>query len=123
MYNQDGFFFFLLKEASPGCPGTCGVGSPLTTALLLPTRHSGTGGHTGEREIASARQFREWDGDEVTFPDPPGSAERLGRVREDGPCPKLHQHPRSSSPKITHTHLPETKNNIYCIVLLSAVLK
>lgn len=44
-------------------------------------------------------------------------------MREDDPCPKLHQHPRSSSPKITHTHLPETKTNIYCIVLLSAVFK
>lgn len=41
------FFFFLLKEASPECPGTCGVGSPLTTALLLPTPHGGTGGTRG----------------------------------------------------------------------------
>lgn len=45
-----------------------------------------------------------------------------GRARKDSLCPKLHQHPRSSCPKITHTYLPETKN-IYCIVLLSAVLK
>lgn len=123
MYNQDGFFFLSVKGGLPRVSRYLRGGVSPHHCLAPPHPAQWDRGHTGEREIASTRQFREWDGDGVTLPDPPGSAERLGRVREDGPCPKLHQHPRSSSPKITHTHLPETKNNIYCIVLLSAVLK
>lgn len=69
------FFFFLLKEASPGCPGACGEGLPSPLPCSSPPS-TGDWRHTGEREITSARQFWGWDGDGVTLSSPPGSAER-----------------------------------------------
>lgn len=110
MYNQDGFFFsFPLKEASPGCPSACmggGVSPRHRPAPPHPTRWDQ--GHPGKRadgecEVVSGR------GELPSLTRRCRSVEGPGGARKDSPCPKLPQHPRSSSPKITHTHLPETK--------------
>lgn len=87
MYNQDGFFFFLLKEASPGCPGACGGHSPHhCLAPSHPARWDRDTRGRGRSQVRGSFWGVRWDG--VILLNPPGSAERLGRVREDGPCPK-----------------------------------
>lgn len=78
-------------------------GSPLTTALLLPTQHRGLATHRGEGDHKCKAVLGVGWGWSHPLQPPWVSRKGLGRVREDGPCPKLHQHPRSSSPKITHT--------------------
>lgn len=96
MYNQDGFFFFLSVKGGLSRVSRCLWGGVSPHHCLVPPHWARWDqGHTGERVIASVRQFWEWDGDGVTLPNAPVSAERLGRVREEDPCPKLHQHPRS----------------------------
>jgi len=115
MYNQDGFLFSPLKEASLGCCGACAGGLPSPLPCSSPPCVVGLGAPRGEGrggfEVSTLPTHRRH------------SAEGPGRARKDGPCTKLHQHQRSPCPKLTHTHLPETKNNRYCIVLLSAVFK
>lgn len=82
------FFFFLLKEASPGCPGACGGHSPHhCLAPPHPARWDrGTHGAEGDGKCEAVLGV---DGHGIILPNPPESAERLGRVREDGPCPKI----------------------------------
>lgn len=118
MYNQDGFFrlFFSFTGALSGVSRCLRGGVP---SLLLPTRAVGRG-RPGER---ADRKREAVFGGEPPSPTHRCRSEGSGRGRKHSPCPKLQQHPRSSSPEITHTHLPETKTNTYCIVLLSAVLK
>lgn len=91
------FFFFPLKEASPGYPGACGVrGGGLPSPLPHSSPHCAVGlGAPGEREDLKCKVVVGGGGGYLP------SLE--GGARKDSPCPKLHQHPRS----LTHTSLKQ----------------